>query len=509
MNEQHDVAIVGGGLAGHLVARQIRRQLPDLSVAVFEKARRPNYKVGESTVEIGSHYLIRRLGLSRYLYEHQLPKNGLRFFFDDEQRNGELTTLSEMGSTGFGNLPSFQVDRARLEVDLRAMNAAAGVDVVSGRVKALDPERGSFEVLDPDGHRRPARARYVIDASGRAGVIAKARGLWQPRSHALGAAWGRFRGIADLDDMGTEAWRARVNHTSRVMSTNHFCYPGYWIWFIPLGGGLTSVGVVIDKAQWSSDLHRAEGFLAFLRRHRAVGQLLDDADLVDVLSYKQLAYGSSQYLGPGWACVGEAAAFTDPLYSPGSDFIAIENDFVVDLLGRELAGEDVTVRRAAYDAFLSFRYEATMRLYEQLYGTLGSYELYRLKWQFDIGCYYDLWLEPYMRDEHLDLKWIQYQLKQRSLVLGVLERFRDLFAKVEAELHHDGTYYRKNLGHFTGEFASMASARTLGRDESARGALGRTATTFNATRREALSLLGRPAESDLSMRQFLGGQALV
>lgn len=505
----YDVAIIGGGLAGNLVARQLRRQLPDLSVAVFEKARRPSYKVGESTVEIASHYLIRRLGLSRYLYEHQLPKNGLRFFFDSKARDTELTKLSEMGGTAFGHLPSFQVDRARLEIDLRAMNAADGVALVSGRVKALDLETRRFEVLDENGERRPAKARYVIDASGRAGVIAKRHDLWQPRDHTVGAVWGRFRGVVDLDDHGPEAWRARVNHTSRVMSTNHFCYPGYWIWFIPLGSGLTSVGVVIDKDQWSPAMQRADGFEAFLKRHRAVAELLAPAELVDVLSYRQLAYGSTRYLGPGWACIGEAAAFSDPLYSPGSDFIALENDFVVDLVGRELTGEDVTERRAAYDAFLSFRFEATMRLYEQLYGTLGSYELYRLKWFFDIGCYYDLWLEPYMRDEHLELGWLERQLKQRDLVLGVLERFRDLFLEAQAEMRASERYFLKNIEHFTGAFPTMQSAVGLGSDDSARRALARCAQTFNLTRRETLGLLDRPASADLSMRHFLSGKPLL
>jgi hypothetical protein len=44
-----------------------------------------------------------------------------------------------------------------------------------------------------------------------------------------------------------EAWRDRVRHTSRHLSTNHLMYDGYWIWFIPLAGDLMSVGVVFDK----------------------------------------------------------------------------------------------------------------------------------------------------------------------------------------------------------------------------------------------------------------------
>ncbi|HJL21841.1 MAG TPA: tryptophan 7-halogenase, partial [Polyangiaceae bacterium LLY-WYZ-15_(1-7)] len=81
MNEV-DVAILGGGLAGNLLARQLRREVPGASVALFEKSEERRYKVGESTVEIATNYLVRKQGLSTYIYKEHLPKNGLRYFFD-------------------------------------------------------------------------------------------------------------------------------------------------------------------------------------------------------------------------------------------------------------------------------------------------------------------------------------------------------------------------------------------------------------------------------------------
>ena len=85
-----DVAIVGGGLAGNLLARQLRRRLPDLCVGLFERETATAYKVGEATVEITANYLTRKLGLTQYLYENQLPKNGLRYFFDTAERDAPL-----------------------------------------------------------------------------------------------------------------------------------------------------------------------------------------------------------------------------------------------------------------------------------------------------------------------------------------------------------------------------------------------------------------------------------
>lgn len=511
-----DVAIIGGGLAGNLVARQLRRTLPQLSVAIFEKAAESSFKVGESTVEIASNYLTRRLGLSRHLYERQLPKNGLRFFFDTPARDADLEAMSEIGSMSLPVLPSFQLDRSRFEADLWAMNEAAGVAIHRGRVKGLslaegeDPHR--FDLVDEAGARRPVAARWVIDASGRAGVIAKQLDLWVPEDHQIASVWGRFEGVADLDDIGGAGFHARVRHTSRYLSTTHFCYPGYWIWFIPLGEGVTSVGLVIERDQWRDELRRPEGFQAFLREHGAPARLLEEARLVDVMSYKQLAYRSRRYFGHRWACVGEAAAFSDPFYSPGSDFIAMENDMAVDLIRREVAGEDTATtaaQRERYDAFMKFRFDATMRLYRKLYPVLGSFDLYLLKWNFDIACYYNLWLEPFMRDQHLDAGWLDFQLKQRALVVGVLERFSELFQRLERELRQSGRYHENNLGAFVGDFATMHCAVDLGSDRSAAGSLERTAQAFNETRSRALALLGRAPETDLSMRHFLSGKPLL
>ena len=57
-------------------------------------------------------------------------------------------------------------------------------------------------------------------------------------------------------------------------------------------------------------------------------------------SYAQLAYGTRQFFSADrWGMTCEAAAFTDPFYSPGSDFIALENDYLTDLIRRDVAGE--------------------------------------------------------------------------------------------------------------------------------------------------------------------------
>lgn len=511
-----DVAVLGGGLAGNLIARQLRRTLPELSVALFEKSTERSFKVGESTVEIGSHYLLRQ-GLSKYLYHRHLPKNGLRFFYDTPERNAELEAMSEMGSLALPFIPSFQLDRARLEADLLEMNREAGVEIMAGakvsRLQIADTGDDHTFVVEHGGEKHDVSCRWLVDASGRAQLVSRALDLKVKDTHELAAVWGRFRNVVDLDDVGSEDFQKRVRHTSRVLSTNHFCYPGYWIWFIPLGSGVTSVGVVMETKQFDDAWRKEDGFMKFLREHAAVAKLLESAELIDIGSYGQLTYGSKAYFGANrWGMVGEAAAFTDPFYSPGTDFIAIENDMLVDLIAREQRGEDVAERTETYDSFMQFRYESTMLLYRDLYQVLGSYELFSLKWEFDIACYYNLWVEPYMRGQHLDLDYLRGQLRQRKFVLTVMENFAALFREVHDHLRDGGQYHRKNLGEYQGIFPTMDCAVELGTDASAKGALRRTADAFNLIRRRALELLGHDdvlqATPVLPMSHFLAGKPL-
>ena len=226
-----EVAIVGGGLAGSLLARQLRRQLPALRVAVFEQETERAFKVGEATVELSANHLLRRHGLSSYLYERQLPKNGLRYFFDSEAHDAPLHEMSEIGSQGLPFHPAFQLDRARLETDLQAMNRSEGVGVWLGsRVEDIElgsgGERHRLRVCDANGCRSVS-ARWLVDASGRTGLLARRLSLrTRETEHEIGSTWARFENVADIDSLGPESFRRRIRYSARRLSTLHFWYSG-------------------------------------------------------------------------------------------------------------------------------------------------------------------------------------------------------------------------------------------------------------------------------------------
>jgi hypothetical protein len=402
------------------------------------------------------------------------------------------------------------------------MNRKSGVDVQLGvRARPLEIGRDGanhlFEVAGPDGTRTHS-TRWLIDAAGRSDLLARMLGLRvREETHRIGSVWGRFENVADVDDLGPDAWRARVRHSTRHLSTIHFFYPGYWIWFIPLHDGITSVGVTGNTGHEERSLRTPEGFRAFLDSHAAIARLLRDAKGLDIGSYAQIAYSTRRFFSPDrWGLTGEAATAADPLYSPGTDFIAHENDFLAELIRRDFAGEsgpELSERCELYDGFMKFRQEATLSLYRNLYPTFGSYELGRLKWDFDIACYYNLWVSPYVRDEHLDPRWLRRQLRMAPLILQALANFNGLFQKVAESLLARGEFYRMNQGIFTPGLDHLDFLTRVGLVRPRREVLEKTEQIFNSVRQRGLAMLGPDAGSDpdevLSLQALLSADSLV
>ena len=510
----YDLVILGGGLAGGLLARQMSLTRPDLRVLCLERATDTTYKVGEATVELFSNYLVRKLGLTTYLYENHLPKNGLRFFFDNEEKNTPIEQMSEIGSYGLPFHPSFQLDRSTLERELRDGSARLGADILEG-CKVQDVEFGDPHhtvTFQEHSASRSVTTKWVVDATGRNSLIAKKLNLRVPETqHRCLGAWARLGNVVDLDGHNIDpAWRARTRNTSRRLSTIHFMHRGYWIWLIPLRGGVTSVGIVGDKRHVGREALTQDGLRDFLNSHRACRDLIGDAEWLDFGAYGQLAYGTKQWFGDRWAVIGEAAAFSDPFYSPGSDFITISNDYVTDLIGRQHDGEDTAARQKLYNSYLQFRYQANLPLYREQYDLFGSYELMSIKWNFDIAAYYALWVNSYLMDKHLEVEDLGHELRQSSFVVQALERFRMMFLNCERKVTADGGYFRQNLGRMSEGLGDVSFAHDIGQLNK-KQAEGHALDAFAKARARCFDLLGQTAGNadKLGFVDYVNGRALT
>jgi hypothetical protein len=123
--------------------------------------------------------------------------------------------------------------------------------------------------------------------------------------------------------------------------------PGYWAWLIPLSTGLHSVGLIVhDELHSALDVAGIDNAMAFLKEHEPhLAQLLEPCEVEDFLCLKGYSHNVARCWSPDrWALVGEAGAFVDPLYSPGSDFIAAANHFTVEMIRTDLAGSDLQAK---------------------------------------------------------------------------------------------------------------------------------------------------------------------
>jgi len=378
-----DVVICGGGLAGLTLARQLKRAHPSLDVLLAERTTRPipeaTHKVGESSVELGSRYL-ENIGLRDYLVENHLLKFGLRFFLGDGRL--PIHERTEIGPAIEPIVPSYQLDRGRFENDLRAMIEADGVTLIEGvKVGAIDLNPGDQphelelqRIANPNDEgpkeKRRVRARWLVDATGRASLLRKRLKLTRGTKHSANASWFRIDGKADITDFvskDVEEWHKPEWASERWRSTNHFMGPGYWVWIIPLSSGKTSIGVVThDSHHPFEKIRNLDNTLAFLEEHEpAIAAALAPYPILDFGCLRGYSHNTARsWSADRWAIVGEAGAFVDPFYSPGTDFIAYANSFTEDMIRRDLAGEDLVNRARELSA-----------LYRSLVG--GGVDLYR------------------------------------------------------------------------------------------------------------------------------------
>ncbi|MBV6816016.1 NAD(P)/FAD-dependent oxidoreductase [Xanthomonas campestris pv. passiflorae] len=403
MNAQRaDVVITGGGLAGLSLALQLKQRDPELAITVLERRAHPvreaAFKVGESTVEIGAHYFADVLGLREHLETEQIRKFGFRFFFSDKRE--DIDRCTELGVSKILPAPSWQIDRGRFENFLGERARAQGIAFIdSCSVKGVDLSEDDTDHavrFERDGTPGTLAARWVVDASGRAGLLKRKLGLAQDNEHNANAVWWRVEGLIDPNGWSQDSnWLQRCTPPDRWRSTNHMCGPGYWFWLIPLSSGAHSLGIVCD-----ADLHPLESMnthekaMSWLRTHQPqVAATLDQADyrLQDFLFLRNFSYGCKQvFSSQRWALTGEAGVFLDPFYSPGSDFIAISNTYICELIGRDRAGKSLSPYVELYQQLYFSFYENTLTLYQDQYALFGDEQVMPVKVIWDYTYYWSL-----------------------------------------------------------------------------------------------------------------------
>ncbi len=325
-----DAVIIGGGLVGAMASVMLQNR--GVRTVVLEsrpKGKEQKAVVGEAITEGASVFLRHEIGLGDWLKANAFRKFGFDFVI--RPRTGELPkTIAdchelllslaplEKEPLAFSKLiPTYHVERTSLNQHVAQMAADKGADFRWGaaveQVELGAPNRVHFT---QNGTLQQLSCRWVIDCSGRRTVLGRQLGITHPSPGlSTAAVWNRFEGV----ESDPAFWRS-FRGIDRRKQTIHFTGPGFWIWWIHQRADLTSVGVSWDREQHDPDVKSDDhGFWEMLRKFPPVVDALKKARPLEPYQYyAHLPYRSDHWISAeGYAIIGDAAWFTDALYSIG------------------------------------------------------------------------------------------------------------------------------------------------------------------------------------------------
>lgn len=438
-----DVVIAGGGLAGLGLATQLINQNPNLNIVVLERNRFPvpdvTAKVGESTVEIGSRYLTHTLGLSNHFQSEHLQKFGLRCFFGAPQT--DFSQQDELGVSQRFNLPTFQIARGRVENHLHDQLLAKGVRIDDGvSVAQIDvgDNQKSVAVNTEEGASRNYRSRWLIDTAGRRGLLKSHLNLAKASPHKGNAIWFRVDKTIQIDNWSNASpWQQRVQlKGKRWLSTNHLMGPGYWVWIIPLGGGATSIGMVMDDQAFASAnvSHYPDAVRWLAKHHPNLAAELTQANVLDFVPLSDYSYDCQQlFSNNGWAITGEAGVFADPFYSPGADFIALGNEIIAHLIKEEYNGQPISRQCRVLELFFTNFFSNTLSVYNEQYGGFGDRKMMAIKLTWDYTFYWGVLVLLYFKGAVTDISAIRRISPELQKVMELNQSMQALFRQRAAQ----------------------------------------------------------------------------
>jgi flavin-dependent dehydrogenase len=337
-NERRQVVVIGAGPAGSIASALLKRRGRD--VLVLERQKFPRFSIGESLLVHCLDFVAEAGMLAAVEAAGFQYKNGAAF-----ARNGDYADYDFGDRFTPGRPSTFQVQRARFDQILADEAEKQGVEIrYEVEITAVsEPGPAGTRTLTArpvnGGETQTIEADFILDASGFGRTLPKLLGLETPSKFPTRQSI--FTHVADHipeDGAGHSAF-----DRNKIRVTVHPTHADVWYWLIPFSGGRSSLGVVAAK----EFLDRYAGppdqkLRTLVAEDRGLASLLVDAQWdTPVRELHGYAANVSSMFGPGFALLGNAAEFLDPVFSSGVTIAMRSASMAAAVLHRQLSGEKV------------------------------------------------------------------------------------------------------------------------------------------------------------------------
>lgn len=328
--EQRDVIVIGAGPSGAIASALLKRRGWD--VLVLEGQRFPRFSIGESLLthcldfvaEAGMLAAVEQAG-----FQH---KNGAAFVRGDEYGDFDFGDKFTPGRD-----TTFQVQRAAFDKVLADEAQKQGVEIrYETRVTSVDNSGPLPRVraVAANGEQYEVAGKFLLDASGFGRVLPKLLDLETPSNFPVRNAV--FTHVADGAAPG-------AFDRNKIQIIVHPKHRDVWFWLIPFANGRCSLGCVARKEFFAGyptalderlrKLASEEPFLT-----RVLANATWDTPARELSGY---AANVKSMHGKGFALLGNAAEFLDPVFSSGVTIAMRSASVAANLLDRQLRGESI------------------------------------------------------------------------------------------------------------------------------------------------------------------------
>ena len=400
MSDVYDLAIVGSGFAGSLLA-MIARQL-GRSVVLIERGSHPRMVIGESSTPL-SNLLLQELA-SRYNLPALLPltkwgtwqkhypevscglKRGFSFFHHELGRPDNIRFDKQMLVTASPHDEIADTHWYRADFDHLLVREAQRLGVVYHDEVNLRQytDAGEYVELAGEHHQQDVRfrARFVVDATGPRGCLHRLFGLPEavlPHMPATQALYSHFSGVKRLDENASFNTEDTPPYPVDDAAVHHV-FDGGWIWVLRFNNGITSAGIGATEAtaRRFGLAEKAPAWERLLNQIPALREQFAAATVQQPFTYMpRLGFRSGVITGTRWALLPSAAGFVDPLLSSGFPLTLLGVSRMAELLDRHWNQSTFATELLTYAASTEAELLATSRLIGALYANMNNFGAFR------------------------------------------------------------------------------------------------------------------------------------